>query len=138
MKRSAFSRRSSPRNRGAPAWDCPLVGGSSRRMAAVWGRAPTLDGVRPFNSRCPSRRQRPHPWPSNALATDNCCTELLHDGPPPKQLGCLNEAKVAYYLIQHRQQERNRIALRVPLSSLTLTVATRVLWNRWDMLARFR
>ena len=60
MKPSAFSRHSSPRNRKAPAWDCPSVGGSSRLMAAICGRAPTQDGVRPFSSRCPSRRQRPH------------------------------------------------------------------------------
>src|ERR1700676_4229639 len=57
MKPDAFSRHSSPRNREAPAWDCPLVGGSSRLMAAICGRAPTQDGVRPFSSRCPSRRQ---------------------------------------------------------------------------------
>src|ERR1700730_9058287 len=56
MKPNAFSRHSSPRNREAPAWDCPLVGGSSRLMAAICGRAPTQDGVRPFSSRCPSRR----------------------------------------------------------------------------------
>src|SRR3981081_2346629 len=56
MKPNAFSRHSSPPNREAPAWDCPLVGGSSRLMAAICGRPPTRDGVRRFSSRCPSRR----------------------------------------------------------------------------------
>src|SRR3984893_18278140 len=57
MKPNAFSRHSSPGNREAPAWECPLVGGSSGLMAAICGRAPTQDGARPFSSRCPSRRQ---------------------------------------------------------------------------------
>src|ERR1700738_759835 len=70
MKPSAFSRHSSPRNREAPAWGCPLVGGSSRLLGATIGRAPTQDGVRLFSSRCPPRRQRPQLWPSNAPGTE--------------------------------------------------------------------
>jgi len=42
-------KRSSPANRTAPAWDSRSVGGSSNRMAAVCGRAPTQDGARLFS-----------------------------------------------------------------------------------------
>src|SRR5258708_38572917 len=52
---SAFLKRSSPANRTAPAWDSRSVGGSSNRMAAVCGRAPTQDGARLFSSRCRRR-----------------------------------------------------------------------------------
>ncbi len=58
MTPSAFSRRSSRRNRKAPAWDCRSAGGSSRLMAAVCGRAPTRKGVRHFSSRCLLMRRR--------------------------------------------------------------------------------
>jgi hypothetical protein len=78
MKPSSFSRHSSPRNRKAPAWGCPSVGGSSRRMAAICWRAPIQDGVQPFTSRCPSRQRRLRLWPSNALATDNCAQGADH------------------------------------------------------------
>src|SRR5262249_43944971 len=54
MKPSAFSTHSSPQNLKAPVWDCPSAGGSSSRMAAACGRAPTQDGVPSFNSRCPA------------------------------------------------------------------------------------
>jgi len=44
---------SSPPNRRAPAWDCRSVGESSRRMAAVCGRAPTQDGAATFQFTLP-------------------------------------------------------------------------------------
>src|SRR6516162_3407328 len=58
MKPGAFSTHSSPQNLKAPVWDCPSAGGSSSRMAAACGRAPTQDGVPCFNSRCPARDGR--------------------------------------------------------------------------------
>src|ERR1700761_3315483 len=50
----AFSLRSSPQNRRAPAWDCRSVERLSSRMAAVCGRAPTPKGAQPFSSHCPT------------------------------------------------------------------------------------
>ena len=61
---SAYSRRSSPRSLREPAWGCRSAAGSSRRMAADCGRAPTLEGARRFSSRFRARDQisssRPH------------------------------------------------------------------------------
>ncbi len=47
---NAFSRRSSPPSRRAPAWDCRSVGQSSSRMPADCEPVPTPDGTQPFSS----------------------------------------------------------------------------------------
>src|SRR5438105_3225773 len=75
---------STPPSPRAPAWDCPSVGPSSNRMAAVYGLPPIPAMVQSSCSPCPARSSRIKRW-SPDLLTQNHLILLGNSVPALRQ-----------------------------------------------------